>query len=161
MENPGLPQLILALVGFVGFAGLVAVTRAGWRRYKVVRGKVVEAWGDLFGREAVRHPNTDEVILEATPGIGTRLTMLERGQTEQGEVLHHLASTQAELGRIHERIDGEREARLELATELHDFIEGENRNRQLELEEQSKMWEAIRAVAEASPAVYRPGEVGP
>lgn len=148
--------VLLWVVSFVGFAGLLAIARFGYQRYKRLRERVVEAWGDLFGRDAVMHPNLpSEILVPATPGVGFRLTTIERQQTETSETLQNIAELIAEIARVHRRIDDEIEQRKALAELVDQHLSEEVAIRRLEHEEQLKMWSAIEAVANADPATYR------
>lgn len=127
--------------GVEDYAGwLVAVTAGGTALALVVRKvarsvtaawrKVNEAFDTLLGRDEIRHPDTGEVLVPATPGLGRRLADMD--------------SSIAQLADNDDRI-----TRLETKFDTH--VEHSRKLEELRAEEATEMWKAIRAVAETTP----------
>lgn len=94
---------IVAIVGCTGTVTVIA------RRLKAKARKGLEEVGQvkdvLLGRPAILHPDTGEVLVPETTGIGTRMAHIEQWQTDAGEILTKMADTQAEMVRTNARVD--------------------------------------------------------
>lgn len=94
------------IVAIVGALGTLWVVLKKFRRKAVVVADKANAVTDvLLGRPAILHPETGEVLVPETPGIGTRMATIEKWQSEAGPILKQLADTQAQMVRAHTRID--------------------------------------------------------
>lgn len=144
----------LAVLGFIGFAGLLAGLKIAHRWIQRSRAKMVRASIALFGADAVHDRVTGDVIQEAVPGAAMRLVSIERWQGDATIALQTIAAAQAELVVIHRRLDDADSARLLLAQQLNDHVEEELAARASRADADLKMWEAITAVAHAEPSTY-------
>lgn len=126
---PALAQWLLA----VGGAVLLLAGPVRWVVQKTRRGssKVGAAFDALLGRPEIRHPDTGQVLAEATPGLGARLAHME-------QAIIDLADTRREIVRLTERFD-------------QHLLEAASRSvsQQTLAEEQKAMWQAIEAIAKA------------
>lgn len=98
----------------------------------------------LVGREAILHPDTGRVLVEATPGLGQRLSSIEEGQRLIGQTLSTLGETQAETAELNRRVG-------ELTDQLGNHITESNKLEMERTKEREAMWDAIRAVATPTP----------
>lgn len=94
---------IVAVVGAVTTLAVVLVK--GSRRAANVFEKVNQVSEVLLGREAIVHPETGEILAPSSPGIGTRMAMMEQWQAEAGAILLRLADTNAHIAHLTLRLD--------------------------------------------------------
>lgn len=90
---------LLAICG--ASAGSLRIYRWGRKNVNVLS-KIVEV---LLGREAILHPDTEEVLVPETLGIGARMSHMEEWQTSATQVLANIASSQALMAKTNERVD--------------------------------------------------------
>jgi len=132
------------------YAAWVVVVSGGlailWRIASRTRSRVggaLSKWNAGFdtlnGRPAITHPDTGEVLVEATPGLGNRLARME-------DALVGLSDTRAELGELREQV-------VIVGNSLSQHIQESAAANSARAEEQTAMWNAIQAVAESRPPV--------
>lgn len=76
-----------------------------WRRGAGVYRRT-EAMGDvLLGREAILHPETGEVVVEATPGLGVRLATMETAIAAVADSRIEMAALTIEVRELAHKVD--------------------------------------------------------
>lgn len=73
--------------------------------------KINQVFEVMLGRDEIRHPDTDEVLAEATPPLGARFALME-------EAILQLSQSHRDISSLTERI-----VRLELLAHKHPVIE--------------------------------------
>jgi hypothetical protein len=125
------------------FGGLTVLGVVGrWlrKRARAFGQKWDRAREALVGREEIRHPDTDAVLVKATPGLGQRLAHIE-------ENLTILSDTRSEMQALTQRVG-------DLAGRFEQHL---TESQELDLaraQEQSKMWDTIKTIAEAPAAPW-------
>lgn len=94
---------IVAIVGALGT--LFVVARRSLRKAGGALAKGNQVFDVMLGRPAILHPETGEVLVPETPGIGTRMAHIESWQTRTDVILEKMADTTSELVRTNRRID--------------------------------------------------------
>lgn len=156
-------ELAAWIVG-VGAAVAVLVKLFLWTRtrYRTVKRNAVRAWGDVFGRDEVRHPSTGEVLLPATQSIGARLEGVERTQLHIAEALQSLASMEHRLDEhieqrelwsrdVEREIDHERQERHALERRVVSVEQAVAAERILSKHESIQLLQTIEQVAKTEP----------
>lgn len=130
----------------VGAAATLLITL-----YRKARKKIRLAWSKftstseaLLGRDEIRHPDTGEVLVEATPNIGARMARIEGAVVTLAETTATMVSLSARVDDVSLRVD-------EVALSLRDHITESTKNNELRMQEQTEMWKAVRAVANSTP----------
>lgn len=116
---------------------IVSVLRKASKKSRLVLRRADMVAETLLGRPAIVHPDSGEVLADATPGLGTRLGHIE------GAIVN-LAKTQSDVGELTKRVDT-------LSATVQTHITHSNSNAQAAHEEQTAMWQAIKAIAKSSP----------
>lgn len=124
------------IVGVLG--GLTAVgVIARWlrKRVRTFAQKWDRAREALVGREEIRHPDTDTVLVPSTPGLGQRLAHIEENLTVLSDTRTEMQALTQQVGELAGRFDLHvtESAELDLAR----------------AHEQSKMWDTITTIAKA------------
>lgn len=127
--------------------GLVAAGLVG--RWLIRRGRRFAAKWDnareaLVGRDEIVHPDTGAVLVPATPGLGSRLAMIEDGQRLIEENLIVLSQTRAEMTDLSTAVGA-------LGDQLGQHISEANALEMARTQEREEMWHAIQAVATPTP----------
>jgi uncharacterized protein YoxC len=109
-------------------------------RKKVRKGmaKINQAIDTLLGREAVLHPETGDVLVEATPNLGSRFARME-------DAIVKMADTTTAVTALTKRVD-------DIAVTVSTHIRTSETEAITRHEEQKAMWDAIKAVAQSAPA---------
>lgn len=126
---------VAAVLG--GITALAVIGRWIRKRVRNIARRANNAVDTLLGREEIRHPDTGVVLVPATPGLGERLATME-------DTLNNLSDTRAEMSALTARVDN-------LASSLEQHI---NESQELDIaraQEHSKMWDAIKAIAQSEP----------
>lgn len=127
------------IVGVLGgFTALGVVGRWLVRRARRFSRKVNDAADTLLGRDEIRHPDTGDVLVAATPGLGRRLASIETALTT-------LSDTRSEMKALTSRVDS-------LATSFEQHSADSAQVWQARAEEATEMWRTIRTIAEAPAA---------
>jgi hypothetical protein len=112
---------IVAICGALGT--IYVLTRKAGRKAQAFANKANQVSDVLLGRPAILHPETGEVLVDETPGIGTRMAHIERWQSEAVPILKTLAETQSQLAQVYTRLDSV-ESRLEDHLDWHNEAAG-------------------------------------
>jgi hypothetical protein len=59
----------------------------------------------LLGRPAILHPETGEVLVPETAGVGTRMAHMEQWQSDASVILSKMADTEQEMVRTNAKVD--------------------------------------------------------
>lgn len=135
-------ESILTIAAFVtafAAAAVVLYKTMRWLGRKVVATyqKGDQAFDVLVGRPEILHPETGQVLVPATPGLGMRLATME----------HAIVS----LSHVHRDVTELTERVEEVAETLDTHITESAENNRLRMQEQKAMWDAVQAVAKATP----------
>lgn len=86
----------------VGVSGalvlVVAFARKGFKKVRLMFAKINAALETLLGRDEIRHPETGEVVVEATPNLGMRFARME-------EAIVKMADTHVAVQVLTRRVD--------------------------------------------------------
>lgn len=93
----------VAVLGGIGTLWLIA--RSVAKRIRGAWGKFDAAVDALVGRAEIKHPDTGEVLAEATPSLGVRLAKMDQNMEAMQLAIVHLAESNANIARLHERVD--------------------------------------------------------
>ncbi|MEV6287393.1 hypothetical protein [Kribbella sp. NPDC051770] len=127
------------IVGVLG--GLTALGVVGrWvvKRVRRFSRKVNDAADTLLGRDEIRHPDTGDVLVQATPGLGRRLASIEGALTS-------LSDTRSEMQALTARVDG-------LAASVDQHLADSAEVWSARAHAETKMWETINTIAKAPAA---------
>lgn len=91
----------------------------------------------LVGREAIVHPDSGEVLAEATPGLGKRLATMESTLVALGNTDRGLQALAGQVG--------------DLAEKFGQHVTESNELELARTREREEMWHAIQAVATPNP----------
>lgn len=97
---------VVAIIG--GCASLFMFVKRLRTGGRAIMGKIDNALEVLNGRPEIRHPETDEVLVPETPGIGTRMAHVEMWQEEFSKVISKLADIaplQTRVSALERRMD--------------------------------------------------------
>lgn len=128
-----LAALIVAIAAALGV--LYKAGRWAWLKLRNGAHKFNSAAETLLGREEIRHPDTGVVLVEATPGLGQRLSGMEHA-------IISLSQTQSEVAQVRREV-------ANVAEQLTAHITASGEADKARVEESTEMWKAIRAIASA------------
>lgn len=135
-----LEYIILAAAVLAALTAILAFFKKGLRRAGRFFRKVNSAMDTMNGRPAILHPDTGEVLVDETPGLGLRLATME-------EAIVALSQTNKAVLDLNVRVD-------EVATDVASVAAALEKHVTESLaarHEAQLMWKAVEAVAVASP----------
>ncbi len=124
---------------FAGVTTLIIVVRFLVRWFKKFFAKLNAATDALIGREAIIHPDTGAILVEATPSLGKRLNQMEGSIREMTEARTEIAALTSRVDSVTDKFE---QHMIDVAARVN-----------VRFEEYEDMWKAIRAIAETSKAV--------
>ena len=83
---------------FAGVTTLIVILRYIFRWFRRASNQIGAVTETLLGRDEIVHPDTGIVLVEATPSLGKRMTLME-------DAITNLISTNTEINSLTRRLD--------------------------------------------------------